>query len=84
MLIKPTKNDFNNNKEIIPQYNISKQKYSRKEKILLEEIRENLVDIAISSGDNFQLRVRVERETSRPSPGFPSRNPDCGEMRRDG
>lgn len=55
MLIKPTNNVFNSNKEIIPQYNISKQKYSAKEKMLLEEIRENLVDIAISSGESFQL-----------------------------
>lgn len=55
MLIRPSINLFKNNKEIIPQYNVNKQKYSEKEKMLLEEIRENLVDIAISSGDNFQI-----------------------------
>lgn len=42
------------NNEIIPQYDIVKQNYSPKEKILLGEIRENLVDLAISSGENFQ------------------------------
>ena len=43
-----------NNNEIIPQYNTVKQNYSDKEKIILGELRENLVDIAISSGENFQ------------------------------
>ncbi|WP_405270526.1 CpaF family protein [Methanobrevibacter sp.] len=43
-----------NNNEIIPQYDIFKQNYSPKEKILLGEIRENLVDLAISSGENYQ------------------------------
>ena len=42
------------NNEIIPQYDIVKQNYSHEEKILLGEIRENLVDLAISSGENFQ------------------------------
>ena len=42
------------NNEIIPQYDIVKQNYSPEEKILLGEIRENLVDLAISSGENFQ------------------------------
>ena len=44
-----------NNNELIPQYNVVKQKYSAEEKILLDEIRENLVDLAISSGENFQI-----------------------------
>lgn len=43
-----------NNYEIIPQYNTVKQNYTDKEKIILGELRENLVDIAISSGENFQ------------------------------
>ncbi len=42
------------NNEIIPQYDIVRQNYSPEEKILLGEIRENLVDLAISSGENFQ------------------------------
>ncbi len=42
------------NNEIIPQYDIVRQDYSPEEKILLGEIRENLVDLAISSGENFQ------------------------------
>lgn len=43
-----------NNNDIIPQYDILRQDYSPEEKILLGEIRENLVDLAISSGENFQ------------------------------
>lgn len=42
------------NYEIIPQYDIVRQDYSPEEKIILGEIRENLVDLAISSGENFQ------------------------------
>ena len=42
------------NNEIIPQYDIVRQNYSPKEKVLLGELRENLVDLAISSGGNFQ------------------------------
>ncbi len=42
------------NNEIIPQYDIVRQNYSPKEKFLLGELRENLVDLAISSGGNFQ------------------------------
>ncbi|MEE1128494.1 MAG: CpaF family protein [Methanobrevibacter sp.] len=49
-----TKEEFINN-ELIPQYNIPKQNYTPKEKILLNEIRENLVDLAISSGENFLI-----------------------------
>ena len=42
------------NNEIIPQYDIVRQNYSPEEKVLLGEIRENLVDLAISSGESFQ------------------------------
>ena len=42
-----------NNEEIIPQYDIVRQNYTPEEKVLLGEIRENLVDLAISSGENF-------------------------------
>lgn len=42
------------NNEIIPRYDIVRQDYSPEEKIILGEIRENLVDLAISSGENFQ------------------------------
>ena len=44
-----------NNNQLIPQYDVIKQNYSPEEKILLNEIRENLVDLAISTGENFQL-----------------------------
>lgn len=43
-----------NKNDIIPQYEIVRQNYTPSEKILLGEIRENLVDLAISSGENFQ------------------------------
>ena len=46
-------NDMNN--DIIPQYNVTKQEYSPEEKVLLGEMRENLVDLAISTGENFQV-----------------------------
>ena len=46
-------NKSNNN--TIPKYEVFKQNYSPKEKVLLNEIRENLVDLAISSGENFQV-----------------------------
>lgn len=42
------------NNTIIPKYDIIKQNYSPEEKILLGEIRENLVDLAISSGENYR------------------------------
>ncbi|MBE6509338.1 MAG: CpaF family protein [Methanobrevibacter sp.] len=44
-----------NNNEIIPQYTIVRQDYSSEERIILGEIRENLVDLAISTGENYQL-----------------------------
>lgn len=43
-----------NNNDIIPQYEIINQNYTPEEKILLKEIRENLVDLAISTGETFQ------------------------------
>ena len=42
------------NNDIIPQYDVVRQNYTPQEKILLRELRENLVDLAISSGENFQ------------------------------
>ena len=44
-----------NNNNIIPQYDVVRQNYTPEEKILLSEIRENLVDLAISSGETFQV-----------------------------
>ena len=43
------------NDEIIPQYDVIKQNYSPEEKLLLGEMRENLVDLAISTGENYQV-----------------------------
>ncbi len=40
--------------EIIPQYDVVKQDYSPNERILLGEMRENLVDLAMSTGENYQ------------------------------
>ncbi|WP_405265117.1 CpaF family protein [Methanobrevibacter sp.] len=43
------------NKDIIPQYDVTMQEYSPEEKVLLGEMRENLVDLAISTGESFQV-----------------------------
>ena len=43
------------NNEIIPQYDVVKQNYTPKEKAILAEIRENLVDRAMNSDENFQV-----------------------------
>jgi flagellar protein FlaI len=43
------------NNEIIPQYDVTKQDYTSEEKILLGELRENLVDLAISTGETYQV-----------------------------
>ncbi len=48
-----TKENLSKN-TVMPQYDVLKQNYTTEEKILLDEIRENLVDLAISSGENFQ------------------------------
>ena len=67
MINKNEINSFNNNKSIVPQYNVTKEKYNPEEKILLTEVRENLVDIAMSSDENLQVN---ERKLLRYS-GFP-------------
>ena len=41
--------------EIIPQYDVTRQEYTPEEKMLLGEMRENLVDLAISTGESFQV-----------------------------
>lgn len=41
--------------EIIPQYDVTKIEYTPDERMLLGEMRENLVDIAMSAGDNYQV-----------------------------
>ena len=41
--------------EILPQYDVTGQNYSPHEKILLGEMRENLVDLAMSAGENYQV-----------------------------
>ena len=45
-----TKENLSKN-TVMPQYDVLKQNYTTEEKILLNEIRENLVDLAISSGE---------------------------------
>ena len=39
----------------MPIYKVYKQKFTPEEKVILAELRENLVDLAISSGENLQL-----------------------------
>jgi flagellar protein FlaI len=48
-------NEIIDNNSSIPTYEVFKQKFSPEEKVLLKELRENLVDLAISSGENFQI-----------------------------
>lgn len=48
-------NEIFEDNSLIPTYEVFKQKYSPEEKLLLKELRENLVDLAISAGENFQI-----------------------------
>ncbi len=54
-LINKQFDNSENNIDVVPQYSVFKQKYSSEEKILLSELRENLVDLAISSDESFQV-----------------------------
>lgn len=45
-VIKKQFDSIGSNFDIVPQYNVFKQKYSSEEKLLLSELRENLVDLA--------------------------------------
>lgn len=54
-VIKKQFDSFGSNFDIVPQYNVFKQKYSSEEKLLLSELRENLVDLAISSDESLQV-----------------------------
>ena len=48
-------NQVKNTNNLIQTYEVFKQKYTPQEEVLLSEIRENLVDLAISTGENFHL-----------------------------
>lgn len=54
-VIKKQFDSIRSNFDIVPQYNVFKQKYSSEEKLLLSELRENLVDLAISSDESLQV-----------------------------
>lgn len=54
-VIKKQFDSIGSNFDIVPQYNVFKQKYSSEEKFLLSELRENLVDLAISSDESLQV-----------------------------
>lgn len=54
-VIKKQFDSIGSNFDVVPQYNVFKQKYSSEEKLLLSELRENLVDLAISSDESFQV-----------------------------
>lgn len=41
--------------ELIPNYNVSVPKFSDRERTLLNEIREKLVEVAVSKGDEFRV-----------------------------
>lgn len=40
---------------LVPKYELIKSDFSKEEEKLLEDLRNSLVDLAISSGDNFQI-----------------------------
>lgn len=54
-VIKKQFDSIGSNFDVVPQYNVFKQKYSSEEKLLLSELRENLVDLAISSDEFLQV-----------------------------
>lgn len=54
-VIKKQFDSIGSNFYVVPQYNVFKQKYSSEEKLLLSELRENLVDLAISSDESLQV-----------------------------
>ncbi|MDZ4171861.1 MAG: ATPase, T2SS/T4P/T4SS family, partial [Methanobacteriaceae archaeon] len=41
--------------ELVPEYNISVPNFSDNERLLLNEIREKLVEVAVSKGDDFRI-----------------------------
>lgn len=54
-VIKKQFDSIGSNFDVVPQYNVFKQKYSSEEKLLLSELRENLVDLVISSDEYLQV-----------------------------
>lgn len=54
-VIKKQFDSIGSNFDVVPPYNVFKQKYSSEEKLLLSELRENLVDLAISSDESLQV-----------------------------
>ena len=54
-VIKKQFDSIGSNFDVVPQYNVFKQKYSSEEKLLLSELRENLVDLATSSDESLQV-----------------------------
>ena len=54
-VVKKQFDSIGSNFDVVPQYNVFKQKYSSEEKLLLSELRENLVDLAISSDESLQV-----------------------------
>lgn len=54
-VIKKQFDSIGSNFDVVPQYNVFKQKYSSEEKLLLSELRENLVDLAISSDESLHV-----------------------------
>ena len=54
-VMKKQFDSIRSNFDVVPQSNVFKQKYSSEEKLLLSELRENLVDLAISSDESLQV-----------------------------
>ncbi|MCL2157223.1 MAG: CpaF family protein [Methanobrevibacter sp.] len=52
---KNMKNNLEKNNNLVPKYELLKSEFSKEEEKLLEDLRNNLVDLAISSGGDFQI-----------------------------
>lgn len=48
----------NNGNSTIPKYELLKTDFSETEKSLIEDLRDNLVDEAVSSGKNFKINEK--------------------------
>ncbi|MDR2967605.1 MAG: CpaF family protein [Methanobacteriaceae archaeon] len=48
-------NNMKKDNNLVPKYELIKSEFSKEEKKLLEDLRNSLVDLAISSGNNFQI-----------------------------
>ena len=48
-------NNIKKDNNLVPKYELTKSEFSKEEEKLIEDLRNSLVDLAISSGDDFQI-----------------------------